>query len=159
MTNEKMLLVGVSVVIIGIIVIVTSSGVQDNEQSDVNFAVEHADELAGYEIAPAEVVAKVEKNEDIVLLDVRTPEEYAEIHLEGAELLPVQQLSAGTLAEIGLGEDAKGKEIIIYCRSGARSKTAYDIMKSLGYTNLKSVNGGIVHWQEDNYPLTVTGDN
>ena len=159
MTNEKMLLVGVAVVIIGIIVIVTSSGVQDNEQSDVNFAVEHADELAGYEIAPVEVVAKVEKNEDIVLLDVRTPEEYAEIHLEGAELLPVQQLSAGTLAEIGLGEDAKDKEIIIYCRSGARSKTAYDIMKSLGYTNLKSVNGGIVHWQEDNYPLTVTGDN
>ncbi|MEX0931074.1 MAG: DUF1573 domain-containing protein, partial [Candidatus Paceibacterota bacterium] len=83
--------------------------------------------------------------------------EYEEVHLENALLLPVQELSAQSLADIGLGEDAKDKEIIIYCRSGARSKTAYDIMKSLGYTNIKSVSGGMIHWEEDNYPFTETG--
>ncbi len=118
----------------------------------------HEDEMVEeYEIYPGDAADKIKNKEDIILLDVRTPEEYEEIHLENALLLPVQQLSAQSLAGIGLGENAKDKEIIIYCRSGARSKTAYDIMKSLGYTNIKSVAGGMVHWEEDNYPFTETG--
>ena len=56
-----------------------------------------------------------------------------------------------------LAKTQKNKEIIIYCRSGARSKTAYDIMKSLGYTNIKSVSGGMIHWEEDKYPFTEKG--
>jgi len=93
-----------------------------------------------------------------ILLDVRTPEEYAEIHLENALLLPVQELSQESLASIGLGADMKDKEIIIYCRSGSRSQTAYNIMESLGYTNIKSVAGGMIHWEEDRYPLTESGE-
>lgn len=118
---------------------------------------DHEDELRAHEISPGAVSEKIENGEDIVLLDVRTPEEYAEVHLENALLLPVGQLSANTLADIGLGEDAKDKEIIIYCRSGARSKQAYDMMNALGYTNIQSVAGGMVHWQEDRYPHTETG--
>jgi rhodanese-related sulfurtransferase len=117
----------------------------------------HRDIVESYEISPAEVVDKIQDNADTILLDVRTPEEYAEIHLENALLLPVETLSMQTLSDIGLGEDAKNKEIIIYCRSGSRSKQAYDIMTSLGFTNLKSVSGGMVHWQEDGYPFTETG--
>lgn len=116
------------------------------------------DSVASYEIYPGDVADKIARGEDIILLDVRTPEEHAEIHLENSLLLPVGELSANTLADIGLGENAKDKEIIIYCRSGSRSKQAYDIMNSLGYTNIKSVAGGIVHWQEDNYPYTETGE-
>jgi len=157
MTKEKLLLIAAAVVVLGIILVATLNNSNDQEELASQAPADHADELTEYEIAPAQVVARVEDDKDVVLLDVRTPEEYAEIHLEGARLLPVQELSAGTLAEIGLGEDAKDKEIIIYCRSGARSKTAYDIMKSLGYTNIKSVAGGMIHWQEDNYPLTETG--
>jgi len=122
-------------------------------------AEEHHDdtEVAAYEIYPGDVVDKIKNEEDIILLDVRTPKEYAEVHLESALLLPVQELSQQSLADIGLGEDAKDKEIIIYCRSGARSKTAYDIMNSLGYTNIKSVAGGMIHWEEDEYPHTEVG--
>jgi hypothetical protein len=69
----------------------------------------------------------------------------------------VEELSQDTLNQIGLGEDSKDKEIIIYCRSGARSKIAYDVMSSLGYTNIKSVAGGMIHWQEDNYPFMEMG--
>jgi len=119
---------------------------------------DHNDEMNSYEISPGDVASKIQNNEDIILLDVRTPEEYAEVHLENALLLPVGELSANTLAGIDLGENAKSKEIIIYCRSGARSKQAYDVMKSLGYTNIKSVAGGMVHWQEDNYPFTEVGE-
>jgi rhodanese-related sulfurtransferase len=118
---------------------------------------EHNDDLAPHEISPSDVVKKVRSKEDVVLLDVRTLEEYEEVHLEDALLLPVQELSQESLTNIGLGEDAKDKEIILYCRSGARSQTAYNIMKSLGYTNIKSVAGGMIHWQEDQYPLTESG--
>ena len=119
---------------------------------------EHDDDsVASYEIYPSDVVKKIENGESIILLDVRTTEEYKEVHLKNALLLPVQELSQESLTKIGLGEDAKNKEIIIYCRSGARSKTAYDIMKSLGYTNIKSVSGGMIHWEEDNYPFTEKG--
>jgi len=119
----------------------------------------HEDEMVeDYEIYPGDVVDKIKNKEDIILLDVRTLEEYEEVHLENALLLPVQELSVQSLASIGLGEDAKDKEIIIYCRSGARSKTAYDIMDSLGYTNIKSVAGGMIHWEEDQYPFTESGE-
>lgn len=118
----------------------------------------HNDSLQPYEISPGEVVNKIKEGNDVILLDVRTAKEYQEIHLENALLLPVQDLSQATLNTIGLSQDKKDAEIIIYCRSGARSKTAYDIMKSLGYSNIKSVAGGMIHWQEDNNPFTATGE-
>ncbi len=115
------------------------------------------DDVEAYEIYPGDLVDKLNLNEDVVLLDVRTESEYEEIHLAGAVLLPVQELSQQTLLLAGLGEVAKDKEIYIYCRSGARSKTAYDILTSLGYTKVKSVAGGMIHWEEDKYPFTEVG--
>jgi len=112
-----------------------------------------------YEIRPGIVSNKIENGEDIILLDVRTVEEYEKVHLKNSVLLPVQELSAESLEKIGLGEDAKDKEIIIYCRSGVRSKTAYDIMNSLGYTNIKSMSGGMIHWKEDQYPFIERAHN
>jgi len=114
--------------------------------------------VESYEIYPGDVADKIKNNEDVILLDVRTLEEYKEIHLKNSLLLPVQEMSMQSLTDIGLGEDAKDKEIIIYCRSGARGKTAYDIMHSLGYTNIKSIAGGMIHWEEDNYPFTEAGE-
>ena len=116
------------------------------------------DEVEEYEIYPGDVVDKIKNGEDIILLDVRTLEEHVELHIENSYLLPVQELSQMSLDEIGLGDIAKDKEIVIYCRSGARSKTAYDIMTSLGYTNVKSSAGGMIHWEEDDYPYTEVGE-
>lgn len=118
---------------------------------------EHNDSLESFEVSPSTVVKRVNADEGVILLDVRTPEEYEEVHLKNALLLPVEELTAKTLSDIGLGEAFKDKEIIIYCRSGGRSKIAYNIMQSLGYTNIKSVAGGMLHWQEDKYPLTESG--
>lgn len=129
----------------------------EHEEDEHGIIREHNDNIASHEISPGDVVKKVRANEDVVLLDVRTLEEYEEVHLEDALLLPVQELSQEALTGIGLGEGMKDKEIILYCRSGARSQTAYNIMESLGYTNIKSVAGGMIHWQEDQYPLTESG--
>lgn len=151
----------IGIVAIAIILLVGTSFYLSNNSmmsDEMEERREHNDNLAPHEISPGEVVKKVRSNEDVVLLDVRTLEEYEEIHLENALLLPVQELSEQTLNKIGLGDNAKDKEIILYCRSGARSQTAYNIMKSLGYTNIKSVAGGMIHWQEDKYPLTESGE-
>lgn len=152
-TNNITAILLVLVVVIGIGYFSTMN------MSDMMMDEEHREYgmVESYEIYPGDVADKIRNKEDIILLDVRTPEEYEEIHLKNALLLPVQELSAQSLADIGLGENAKDKEIIIYCRSGARSKTAYDIMNLLGYTNIKSVAGGMVHWEEDGYPFTETG--
>ena len=140
------------------ILIIVGAGYMILRNDSSGVAESHEDgDVEEYEIYPGDVAQKMERGEEFILLDVRTPEEYEEVHLSGALLLPVQELSQKSLASIGLGESAKDKEIIIYCRSGARSKTAYDIMKSLGYTNIKSVAGGMIHWEEDNYPFTETG--
>lgn len=159
-----MLLIVVLVIILGFFLFNNAMhigfhvGHDHNEQEEGHMMDNHFDDVSAHEISPGVVVEKIQNKEDFLILDVRTPEEYAEIHIENSLLLPVGELSANTLADIGLGGDAKDKEIIIYCRSGARSKQAYDIMDSLGYTNIKSIAGGIVHWQEDNYPFTETGE-
>lgn len=121
---------------------------------------EHEDDTdtKAHEIRPRDVVEKIKSKEDIILLDVRTLREYEEIHLENALLLPVEELSAKALTDIGLGDAEKDREIIIYCRSGARSTQAHALMNSLGYTNVTSMAGGMIHWQEDNYPFTEIGE-
>ncbi len=129
----------------------------ENQATEIATSGHHDGNNPGFEIYPGDVVNKIKNNEDIILLDVRRPDEYETVHLEDARLLPVEELSVQTLETIGLGADMKDKEIILYCRSGARSQVAYNIMTSLGYTNLKSIQGGMIHWQEDGYPYTASG--
>jgi len=74
-----------------------------------------------------------------LLLDVRTPEEFSDRHLDGAVNIPVQEL-AGRVHELG----AKDRPIVVYCRSGARSASAATLMKSAGYEVLDI--GGIGNW-------------
>ena len=94
--------------------------------------------LVSYE----ELQAKLAKKENFVLVDVRTPEEFAEGHIAGAVLLPydeVEQKAAGMLPE-------KEKAIIVYCRSGRRSAIAADALRGLGYKDVKDF-GGISRWK------------
>jgi rhodanese-related sulfurtransferase len=139
------------IIIIGLVWYINAGNNKEREHHD-------DDSVAVHEIYPGDLVEKIKRNEDIIILDVRTIEEYKEIHLKNSLLLPVQEMSQQSLAEIGLGENAKDKEIYIYCRSGNRSQTAYNIMESLGYTNIKSVAGGMIHWEEDEYPFTEVGE-
>jgi phage shock protein E len=74
-----------------------------------------------------------------LLLDVRTPEEFRDRHLDGALNIPVQEL-AGRVGELG----AKERPIVVYCRSGARSAMAAILMKKAGYEVVDM--GGIGNW-------------
>lgn len=86
----------------------------------------------------------------LILLDVRTPEEWAEGHIEGAILIPLDELPNRAAAE--LPQDA---EIVVYCRSGNRSAQAAAYLVDAGYTNVSDL-GGIIDWVAAGYP-TVSG--
>ncbi len=83
---------------------------------------------------------------EAILLDVRTKEEYDAETIVGSVLLPVQEL------ELNASEIIKDKEqtILVYCRSGNRSKTATNQLLDLGYKNVFDV-GGIIQLRENEY--------
>ena len=86
----------------------------------------------------------------VVLLDVRTPSEFASGHIENALLIPVQELEQ----RIGELEPHRNKTIIAYCRSGNRSGVAAGILGNHGYTAV-NMEGGILQWKKENLPLVT----
>jgi rhodanese-related sulfurtransferase len=83
----------------------------------------------------------IASGDEFILVDVRTQEEYDEGHIEGALLLPLDQLE--TLSEEQLTD--KDATILVYCRSGSRSAQASKILVDLGYQNVYDF-GGIIDW-------------
>ena len=94
------------------------------------------------QITPAEAKALMDSEDGYIILDVRTPEEFAERHIEGAILIPDYEI--GEKAESILTD--KEQLILVYCRSGRRSKNAANELAALGYTNIKEF-GGINDWK------------
>lgn len=78
---------------------------------------------------------------DFVILDVREQEEFDEGHIEGAILIPYEQIAEKAEEII----PDKKKQILVYCRSGRRSKIAAASLSKLGYTDIKEF-GGIIDW-------------
>ena len=83
----------------------------------------------------------MDTEEDYIILDVRTQEEYDQGHIPGAILIPDTEVEV--TAEDVLTD--KDQLILVYCRSGRRSKLASEILVELGYTNIKEF-GGIIDW-------------
>ena len=94
------------------------------------------------QITPAEAKALMDSEDGYVILDVRTPEEFAAGHIAGAVLIPDYEI--GEKAESILTD--KDQLILVYCRSGRRSKNAANELAALGYTNIKEF-GGINDWK------------
>jgi rhodanese-related sulfurtransferase len=87
---------------------------------------------------------------DFVILDVRTPEEFAEGHIAGAVNLDVQSRDF----EKKLRALDRNKSYLVYCRTGNRSRTATVAMEALGFGSIFHMNEGIVKWKQQNLPLT-----
>ncbi len=93
-------------------------------------------------ISPQEADSLIKSDEKITLLDVRTPEEFAQEHIEGATLIPLQTLENN----LGLISDAKNQKLIVYCHSGNRSVSASRILAKNGFKPL-NMQGGITAWK------------
>lgn len=95
------------------------------------------------DITVQELKQKLDQGDSFIFLDVREPYEYEDFNI-GARLVPLGQI-APVIDDLS---EQKGEEIIIHCRSGARSGMAQQLMQSMGFTNVRNVTGGILAWQE-----------
>jgi rhodanese-related sulfurtransferase len=98
------------------------------------------------DITIEELKDRMDKGEQLNLIDVREEYEFDEFNI-GATLIPLGELP-DRLEEI---EAWKEQEILIHCRSGARSGRAKEYLTSEGYTNVRNVLGGMLAWQEAGY--------
>ena len=97
-----------------------------------------------------EAFSKELKKQNVLLIDVRRPEEFNEGHIKNAKLLPVQELSEEKIDALGV---KKEDNILLYCRSGGRSGHALHMLDAAGYKHVRHLDGGILAWQEKNLPL------
>ena len=101
------------------------------------------------QINAEEAAALMEKESGYIILDVRTAQEYSEKHIPGAINIPNETISTEDIPEL----PDKEQLILVYCRSGNRSKQASEKLVKLGYTNIVEF-GGINDWTGE----TVSGE-
>ena len=100
------------------------------------------------QISQEEAAKLMQEQSDYILLDVRTQAEFAESHIPGAICIPNETIGTGEIPEL----PDKEQLILVYCRSGNRSKQASEKLVKLGYTNIAEF-GGINTWPGE----TVSG--
>lgn len=102
-------------------------------------------------VPPAEVAARRSRGLNADLIDVRTPVEYAEVHAEGARLIPLDTLDPRAVMS-GRGGSAD-EPLFMICKSGGRSAKAVEKFRAAGFTNVISVEGGTAAWEHAGLPV------
>jgi phage shock protein E len=101
-------------------------------------------------VSQADLLARLErKDPDLVVLDVRTPAEFAAGHVPGARNIPHDLLSS-RVAELAPLRD---KQVVLYCRSGRRTLLATDILRKAGFTRLGHLEGDYLAWEAEHRPV------
>ena len=108
-----------------------------------------AEEITYRQIDMDEAMTMMEEENGYIILDVRTPEEFADRHIPGAINIPNETIGSAQIPEL----PDQDQLILVYCRSGNRSKQASEKLAALGYTNVVEF-GGINDWPGE----VVTGD-
>ena len=120
----------------------SSIGIIGGADGPTSIIVAEKGEKAMYEqITPEEAKKIMDSGEEHIILDTREQDEFDEGHIPGAILMPYTEIE--NKAEEMLPD--KDKLILVYCRSGRRSKIAAESLAKLGYTNVKEF-GGIIDW-------------
>lgn len=92
-------------------------------------------------------VRALQGRDDVVLIDVREPEEYAAGHIPGVRLIPMGEVPSR------LNEIPTDKTVIVTCRSGNRSGQITDFLRRNGFTRVHNMQGGLLAWQRAGYPV------
>lgn len=102
------------------------------------------------DLSPEEFAAKIKELPEAPLLDVRTPEEFSDGHLQNA----LNFNWNGNEFENQIETLDKTKPVLVYCRSGSRSAAAARSMRSKGFEEVIEMKGGIIGWSAANLPIT-----
>lgn len=99
------------------------------------------------EIDSESLHGRISGGEDVLLVDIRTPAEIAQGAIPGAMQVPMH------LIPIRISELPKDRDVVLYCRSGARSYQACAYMLQQGYDRVLNLRGGIIAWARHGYPI------
>lgn len=111
-------------------------GIRGEEEEAIDLGSE-------WEITPAQLKTRLDRGDDIFILDVRNPEEYQIARLAESTLIPLNELPERA-AELDSSRD-----IVVHCRSGARSARAVEFLRQAGFRKIKNLVGGINAWAEE----------
>ena len=139
--NKKWLL---AVIAAGVLTAALSACGQDKTGQDTKAAQEDTVKAEYKKITAEEAKERMDKHDKVVILDVRTEEEYQEGHVPGAIVIPNETISSEPLEEL----PDIDQEILVYCRSGNRSAQAAKKLAEAGYTQVYDF-GGIIDWPYD----------
>lgn len=101
-------------------------------------------------INPQQLFQAIQNGQPVELIDVRTPVEFREVHVEFARNVPLDQLDAAKVAD---GRSGSSQPLYVICRSGSRGKQACEMLQAAGYTNVVNVEGGTKAWDEAGLPV------
>ncbi len=107
-------------------------------------------QLAYKTISASDARAMIQSSPNLLVVDVRTPEEYTQGHLKGAVNIPLSDLP---LRISGLDPN---RPILVYCRTGHRSAQASAILVKAGFTQVYNMDGGITAWINSGYPTETS---
>jgi rhodanese-related sulfurtransferase len=97
-----------------------------------------------------EMLADIQKDSSIVLLDTRERKEYQVSHIKGALYAGYENFNLQKVSKVIKNKEA---QIIVYCSLGVRSEDIAEILQKAGYTNIQNLHGGIFDWKNNNLPL------
>lgn len=128
--------------ILTLTVLMTSCAAQKTADQTATQASGNTAQALGYrQITQEEAQQMMKSEKDYIILDVRTPEEFAEGHIPGAICISHDTITDAAVPEL----PDKAQLIMVYCRSGRRSKLAAEQLAKNGYTNIVEF-GGIIDW-------------
>jgi len=104
---------------------------------------EEEEEMADYDITPAQLKTMMDSDPDLYVLDVREPHEISICAIAGTHKIPLGQI-AGRYAEV-----PSDRPVVVHCKLGGRSAQAVELLQSKGYSDIKNLAGGILRWIDD----------
>ena len=105
-----------------------------------------AQQLVYKTISVSDARAMIQSSSNLMLVDVRTPGEYAQGHLKGAINIPLSDLP------VRIGGLEQNRPILVYCQTGSRSAQASSILVKAGFTQVYNLDGGMTAWINSGYP-------
>ncbi len=146
-------------VMVGVVIGVGCSVAEDtvdrsamSDEASRPVAGARSDATTSQSMKPLDLMAYLESDERPVVLDVRSPEEYAEGHVPGAVNVPYDQISA----RLDSLDAYRDRGFVVYCRTGRRAGIAETVLIEAGFERVWDLEGHMVAWREQDLPLTVT---
>jgi adenylyltransferase/sulfurtransferase len=113
---------------------------------------EARDAAAGHTITPLELKQKIDAHDNFMLIDVREPNEYEIVRIPGSVLIPKDRILSGE----ALADLPQDKQLVLHCKSGARSAEALAALHQAGFADAVHVGGGVLAWAKEIDPSLPT---